>query len=178
MTKIDGMGQNEMIKCFGCGEEKAGYNLEHCGYCEHWQAVLDRLTAYEDTEIEPENIIDGKEQTEIACALKLLKTYQALGTVEELSSLVQARKEGRVVVLPCNVGDTVYLTARGLLEETKVRTFFVGHPSYNRGEPDPGIEMIRLTNFDVPLKYFGKTVFLTREEAKKALEEAQSSDKG
>ena len=89
-------------------------------------------------------------------------------TADELpraAELLEADRDGRCVVLPCRVGDTVYLTARGIVEETKVRTIFLGHPSYNGGEPDPGIEMVRLTNFDVPIKSFGKTVFLTRTEA-------------
>ena len=47
LTKIDGIGQNEIIKCFECGLEKAGAELERCGYCEHWQTVLDRLASIE-----------------------------------------------------------------------------------------------------------------------------------
>lgn len=57
LTKIDGIGLNECIKCFDCNSDVSGENLEHCGYCEHWQAVLDRLAAYEDTGLEPEEIV-------------------------------------------------------------------------------------------------------------------------
>lgn len=42
------------------------------------------------------------------CADCELQAYRALGTVKDLSALVKARDEGRVVVLPCKVGDTVY----------------------------------------------------------------------
>lgn len=62
LTRIDGIGQNEIIKCFGCGLETAGAELEHCGYCEHWQTILDRLAAYEDTGLTPEEVSALREQ--------------------------------------------------------------------------------------------------------------------
>ncbi len=86
-----------------------------------------------------------------------------------LREIVEAEKDGKLVVLPCKVGDTVYLIVHGYVEETKVRTFFIGHPSYNCGEPDPRYEMVRCTNYDFPMKDFGKTIFLTRAEAEEAL---------
>lgn len=57
LTKMDGIGKNECIKCFGCDPEKAGAELENCGYCEHWQNILDRLAAYEDTGLTPEEAV-------------------------------------------------------------------------------------------------------------------------
>lgn len=103
-----------------------------------------------------------------------LFAYENSGlTPAEVAELAKAKAEGRLVVLPCKVGDTVYLIVHGYVEETKVRTFFFGHPSYSRGEPDPRYEMIRCTNYDVPMKNFGKTVFLTRKEAEKALKERE-----
>ena len=54
LTKVDGIGKNDLIKCFDCGLETAGADLEHCGLCEHWKAALDRLAAYEDTGLTPE----------------------------------------------------------------------------------------------------------------------------
>lgn len=56
LTKVDGIGKNECIKCFGCDPEKAGAELENCGYCEHWQNILDRLAAYEDTGLTPDDV--------------------------------------------------------------------------------------------------------------------------
>lgn len=38
---------------------------------------------------------------------------------------------------------------------------------------DAGTQMIRTTECDVPMRDFGKTVFLTREEAEKALEKME-----
>lgn len=95
----------------------------------------------------------------------------------ELFELVKAKQDKRCVVLPCKVGDTVYTTIYDVVEETKVRTFFVGHPSYNAGEPDPRYEMMRVTNYDIPLRNFGKTVFLTHEEAEAALAKEDNDER-
>ena len=93
------------------------------------------------------------------------------GGIDRLRELAEADKAGRLVVLPCKVGDTVWITGsvRRLYSE-KVRTFFCGDPSYSRGMADNGVKMIRTTGCDIPIHEFGKTVFLTREEAEKALE--------
>ena len=92
------------------------------------------------------------------------------GGIDRLRELAEADKAGRLVVLPCKVGDTVWITGsvRRLYSE-KVRTFFCGDPSYSRGMADNGVKMIRTTGCDIPIHEFGKTVFLTREEAEKAL---------
>ena len=56
------------------------------------------------------------------------------------------------------------------LYSEKVRTFFCGNTSYVRGMADNSVQMIRTTGCDIPIHEFGKTVFLTREEAEEALE--------
>ena len=122
-------------------------------YPDTLRAILEsfqQLAAYEDIQFDA----DGNEVI----------------TLDHLRKLVQAEKDGLCVVLPCKVGDTVYLTVHGYVEETKVRTFFIGHPSYNRGEPDPRYEMVRCTNCDIPLKDFERTIFLTHPAAEAALE--------
>lgn len=37
-----------------------------------------------------------------------LAAYEDIGTVEEFAELKQAKSDGRLVVLPCKVGDTIY----------------------------------------------------------------------
>lgn len=71
LTKIDGIGQNEAIKCFGCGIETAGADLEHCGYCEHWRAILDRLAEYEDTGLTPDEVRAYKDVEEQGLLVRL-----------------------------------------------------------------------------------------------------------
>ena len=69
---------------------------------------VDRLAAYEDTGLEPEDI---KRAFNEAAVLKL--AGQALGiTPDRLHELAQADREGRCVVLPCKIGDTVYHIAK------------------------------------------------------------------
>ena len=56
LTMIDGIGNDELVRCMGCGLEKAGENLENCGFCEEgWQKALKKLAAYEDTGLDPED---------------------------------------------------------------------------------------------------------------------------
>lgn len=95
--------------------------------------------------------------------------------VARLRELAVADKDGRVIVLPCKVGDILWITGSiRRLYSAKVRTFFIGHPSGVRGgDNDGGIQMIRTTECDVPMRDFGRTVFLTREEAEKALAELE-----
>ena len=126
------------------------------------QAMM-RLAAYEDTGLEPGICAEYKKfEDEIVASGK---------TFNHLIELLRAEKEGRLVVLPCKVGDTVWITGsvRRLYSE-KVRTFFCGNPSYGRGMADNSVRMIRTTGCDIPIHEFGKTAFLTREEAEKALE--------
>ena len=96
---------------------------------------------------------------------------------ERIRELLKADRDGRLVVLPCKVGDAVWITGsvRRLYSE-KVRTFFCGDPSYNRGMADSSVQMIRTTGCDIPIREFGKTVFLTREEAEKALGDGRADN--
>ena len=131
-----------------------------------------RLKAYEDTGWTPEMLHKLGEN-----AGHLWDFAQAAEsmTLERFKELAEADKDGRCVVLPCKVGDTVWIvgTVRKLYS-AKVRTFFCGNVSAVRGGDEDGhIQMIRTTECDIPIKKFGKAVFLTREEAEKALAEME-----
>ena len=112
------------------------------------------LAAYENTGITAEEI------TATASIPMFVKVASAaLGTTpDHLRELVDADKDGRVVVLPCKVGDTVYLIV------TKRAKVYM--PEFRF------IKKSKLTflNMERILQDFGKTVFLTREAAEKALE--------
>ena len=80
---------------------------------------------------------------------------------DRLRKLAEADKDGRLVVLPCKVGDTIY-------HISKVRT--------SHFEDDKIIidDEGRWKIYEMPfalihLPYIGKSYFLTREEAEKAL---------
>ena len=93
----------ERLTCFDGGK----WRLK-IGDTEYSGKVADRLAAYEDTGLEPEDI---KKVFNEDALLKL--TGQLLGvTPDRLRELAQADKEGRCVVLPCKIGDTVYHIAK------------------------------------------------------------------
>ena len=74
--------------------------------------------------------------------------------VDRMKELAEADKDGRLVVLPCKVGDTVYRI-------------------FNPPSREPVISAHTLMSVDYIVRWidkFGKTVFLTREEAERALE--------
>lgn len=121
---------------------------------------------YEDTGLEPEQCENAKTIIESAFSDDTSKA-------ERIRELLKADKDGRLVVLPCKVGDTIYYTREGraIVEPIKVRTFFVGDPT-RRGEI-LHLRMIRTDMFDVSMDALGKTVFLTREEAERALQEME-----
>ena len=87
---------------------------------------------------------------------------QALGVEHSrLRELAEADKDGCVVVLPCNVGDTVYFALLGRIIEKQVFSI-VSFSNSTRIYCDGTSEYFRPEDI-------GKTVFLTREEAEKAL---------
>lgn len=73
LTKLDGIGQQDMIRCFGCSLDVAGENLEKCGMCEQWLKALARLVAYEDTGLEPEEIAELSKSVNEPLTLEQLK---------------------------------------------------------------------------------------------------------
>lgn len=104
-----------------------------------------------------------------------LQAYRATGlTVERAAELGKADREGRVLVLPCKVGDTVYVvdpdecswvmcpTVNNVIKHNHIWCVELNFGSTDRF-PDMDIR-------PYPIDDFGKTVFLTREEAEKALE--------
>ena len=109
-----------------------------------------RLMQYEDTELTPEEVISMKFEW---CAM-MAALNSIGGGYTRLRELAEADKDGRVVVPPCKVGDTVYRI-------------------FNPPSREPVISAHTLMSVDYIVRWidkFGKTVFLTREEAKRALE--------
>ena len=125
---------------------------------------IDRLAAYEDTGLEPEDLKKAFNETAILkLAAQVLRT-----TPDHLRDLLQAEQDGRLVVLPCKVGDRVFHVRRVTQAEAKR----MGAPVRHRGivyyEDRPfAIKEKLCTKSDYA--QIGKTVFLTREEAEAAL---------
>lgn len=133
------------------------------------QEILARLAAYEDTGLEPEEI--ERIKTAKAVVVDLALDGETLD-IKVLRDLLQAKQQGRLVVLPCKVGDTVYRLQRYFNDATLKSEVKIKRCT---------IESINLdsmcTNDMVFLSFenIGKTVFLTREEAERALEGGQTT---
>lgn len=139
-----------------------------------------RLKAYEDTGLEPGAV----ETVKLALAAKHMVDLETLNNtpISRLVELAEDDKDGRVVVLPCKVGDTVYMIERifdidnGVRDEICARKV-IGHGGNNLNK----LWLIGsggICNVSIFVSEFGKTVFLTHEEAKKALEERAGKKDG
>ena len=161
LTEKHYLGTDHYMKCSG----SCNVDMD-CIYCPSFDRLVERLAAYEDTGMEPEQCENAKAIIESAFSDDTSKA-------ERIRELLKADRDGQLVVLPCKVGDTVWITGsvRHLYSE-KVRTFFCGNPSYDREMADNSVQMIRTKGCDIPIRELGKTVFLNREEAEKALMEA------
>ena len=124
------------------------------------QTCVERLAAYEETGLTPE---ESKRMSNILmdvgidynCSWEYVKNWLLDDRLRELD---EADKDGRVVVLPCKVGDTVY-------------RLFVGNPD------NPVIATLKINTVTEAVKLIGKMgmhkyigTFLTHKEAEKALE--------
>ena len=97
--------------------------------------------------------------------------------LEELKSYKDLEEQGLLVRLPCKVGDMVWDNDFGYPESYEIKAFSYGYcDSYV--EPDTENQIIfYYENYSgsiagaFPISEIGKTVFLTREEAEKKLEE-------
>lgn len=70
------------------------------GDTEYSGAWVDRLAAYEETGLEPEEVLPKEYAGEIMKSMILLKEYQKLGSIDRLRELAQADREGRCFIGP------------------------------------------------------------------------------
>lgn len=188
------------------------------------KAVIDRLAAYENTELEPSEIEqqlmnfasflsemthghmsktnytmeamlseanDCFERICDECAdREELAAFKKLGSLDHLRDLVQAEKEGRLAVLPCKASDKLYVCGEKQIVECDIYEVYLDDKrgveylvSYEcnmdcdgcpfndwkqdfEGEYSCDGEYCQAAVF---ASDFGKTVFLTREEAESAV---------
>lgn len=118
-----------------------------------------RLAEYEDTGLEPQEI----------------KEFEGI-PIDRLRELAKADKEGRCVVLPCKVGDTVWFIKSAF----SMAHFPIEakHVSLRGLSTDGDVWLSAITSYNKISRSFyrsdiGKTVFLTREAAEAALKERE-----
>lgn len=135
----------------------------------------ERLAAYEDTELTPEEVI----------TLKSIKNWDD-AVEREYLKFVGLEKDRRLVTLPCKVGDLLYevdLPEYGVITCKVLGILYYCGPEYHV----PGNKIVSTINvqvevieghgkgssYDFAPENFGETVFLTREAAEAALKEQE-----
>lgn len=157
--------ENNICCTHFCGPEclKVGGN---CAMnCKREEAVWSRLAAYEDTRLTPQEVISM--HGEWRAMMSVLNSIG--GGYTSLRELAEAYKDGRLVVLPCKVGQRVFalLDTDKHISECEVKQIGMGNKIGFIGLEPIGA---RGREYGVALNGFGKTVFLTHEEAEAALE--------
>jgi hypothetical protein len=116
---------------------KDGYWRVNFSGVQYQADFVDRLAAYEDI-------------------------AELCGGFDRLRELAEADKDGRVVVPPCKVGDTVW----------RIKRTFEEYPDKSKPYIEPDAFLLQDV-FNI-----GKTVFLTHEEAEKALQKMEGKKDG
>ena len=127
-------------------------------------SAANRLAAYEDKWLMPEEV--GALQKDWS---DLGTTIGECGGLARVKELAEADKDGRVVVLPCKVGDTVWVTRNpwtGKLLKKPIDAYANGMKKFSHGLYVNLLFDTRKINGtrDYEINHIGKTIFLTREE--------------
>ena len=156
----------ENVNCLRCRfrHEDNGNCTAVGGFCTAVPAAhCPLLRQYLDTGMTPEQCENAKAIIESAFSDDTSKA-------ERIRELLKADKDGRLVVPPCKAGDTVYeVTSRKTISEYRVKAIRV-ELFCTFIEWDIVAGFVDKSIFGVPVDEIGKTVFLTREAAEKALE--------
>ena len=133
--------------------------------CKERDELKKRLSAYEDTGLEPEEIeriVDayGRGHTLRTESAERLEIVREIKT-DRLRELIQAEKKGRLEVLPCKVGDHILADGR----EAIVVWFF----GYKTGRYLHVQFLDNADCADIPFYEIGKNRLSAREEAETAL---------
>ena len=157
LTEKHYLGTDHYMKC----SENCDVDMG-CIDCPSFDCLVERLAAYEDTGLEPEQCENAKAIIESAFSDDTSKA-------ERIRELLKADRDGRLVVLPCQSGEHVFALLDG---QKRVRECEVKYAVldgwlkvfYLAPIDDPG------NLYSAPFGAFGQSVFLTREEAEKVLE--------
>lgn len=127
------------------------------------QRCVEQLADYEDMKLTPEEIDMDHE------AAEQLRHLCRDCDLDRLEKLAEADRDGRVVVLPCQSGEHVFAL---LDDQTHVWECEVEHAVLDGWRKVFAIRPLGHSkdSYYAPFGAFGQSVFLTREEAEKALE--------
>ena len=156
LTEQHYLGTDHYMKCSG----NCNVDMD-CIDCPSFDCLVERLAAYEDTGLTPERCAEFA-RADAEGRYIVMRDAEQEG-VARLRELAEADRDGRLVMLPCKVGDKLYRVFDGNISEHEVQNM-----KYFARQRRLGIDMTPF--FPDAGKFIGKTVFLTREEAEKALE--------
>lgn len=123
-----------------------------------------RLAAYEDTGLAPERCAEFA-RADAEGRYIVMRDAEQEG-VARLRELAEADKDGRLLVLPCKVGDVVY----GFHEGKTILPMVAKWIETNTDGWYIAVQYVPMAPRFYRFSDFGNTVFLTYEEAKAALE--------
>lgn len=153
-------------------------------------AIHAKLGEYEDTGLEPEEIVKLRQNGEIEFVLPSEIVEEALNgafmrqfemTIEEVGHLAELKQQGRLIESPCKVGDVVYADKKCLYDwycflelNPYIRCEVIG---IKKTRTQLLLNLRPLTDRSLNSRYhkffsfsaINKTVFLTKEEAEQAL---------
>lgn len=137
-----------------CEIERRANNTPKCREAQ----IYERLAAYEDTGLTPEEI----QQMKLMLAGKTIARLTEINgvPVSRIAALANADKDGRVVILPCHVGDIVYDIEDGTPYATRVVSFVMFK--------DGSVSCKTVSSFP-DVESFGTRIFLTLADAEEAL---------
>lgn len=165
LTKRSDAGHAYYPRCF---EEPCigdGCKIKDCLFD---NTICERLAAYEDTGLEPREVSAVVKEWSDLCTI-----VGECGGIDRLRERAEADKDGRLVVLPVKpvltmvISSMLYIIEDGDIYEDALYEAVVGMS-------ESGKTNVVYTTLSDQVIFeqadIGKTVFLTREEAKKALE--------
>ena len=145
-----------------CRELPCPYN----GSCTQ-KKVWERLKAYEDTGLSPQACAEAREIEETLSGWDY--------SISRMVELMKADKDGRLVVLPCKVGDTVYFVNAKQILEFAVVGYAVDETGISWVHSEHVDKIGNTNERTFSPDRFGKNTFFTREEAEKALQEMEDT---
>lgn len=168
LTRRSDTGHAYYPRCF---EEPCNRRCEDCLFDE---TICKRLAAYEDTAQTPEEVSALVKDWSDLCTI-----IGECGGIDRLRELAEADKDGRVVALPVKpvltpiLSGMLYIIEDGDIYEDALYEAVVGMSESGK------VNVVYTTLSDQIIfeqADIGKTVFLTHEEAKKALEAMREED--
>lgn len=173
LTKRPLEGEEAFLSCEKCGKEA----INQCwDQLDCTQTAVDRLAAIEDILGDDYDLdrlrelleaCKGLEPSEIAESKLLIATRKDPEKLARMAELVEADRDGRYVVLPCHIGDPVFMgTGRSKItgyEEDVCDGFYIGRN---------GVLQVKAQNHKGnhgTYGVIGQTAELTREAAEAAL---------